>query len=120
MSIQNGVNEIYEQFIQLRLKNKSGEIFKENWKIPRNDNITPLRYDFVKEISLNMHFECENLDFLKSKFQASIQEKLENDELTLVEIINDTGDKILTLEDQKGLLNQVEIFSIKESLVFCE
>ena len=120
MSIQNGVNEIYEQLIQFRFKNKSGEFYKEDWRILRNNNIVPHRYDFVKEISLNIYFECEDLDSLKSKFQDKIQQKIKNDELTIIEIINDTGEKILTVEEQKELLNQIEIFSIKESLIFCE
>lgn len=90
MSIQNGVNEIYEQLIQFRFKNKSGEFYKEDWRILRNNNIVPHRYDFVKEISLNIYFECEDLDSLKSKFQDKIQQKIKNDELTIIEIINDT------------------------------
>ena len=120
MSIQNGVNEIYEQLIQFRFKNKSGEFYKKDWRILRNNNIVPHRYDFVKEISLNIYFECEDLDSLKSKFQDKIQQKIKNDELTIIEIINDTDEKILTVEEQKELLNQIEIFAMKESLIFCE
>ncbi|MFD1438146.1 hypothetical protein HLH14_02105 [Acinetobacter sp. ANC 4282] len=120
MSIHNGINEIYEQSIQLKFKNKNGAIVVENWKILKDENIAPSRYDFVKEVSLDIPFECESFDALRIKYQVSIQRKLKNTELTIVEIINETAEKILTVEEQKELLNQIEIFSIKESLIFCE
>ncbi|WP_411688607.1 hypothetical protein [Acinetobacter indicus] len=120
MSIHNGINEIYEQSIQLKFKNKNGNIVVENWKVLKDENISPSRYDFVKEMSLNKPFECESLDELRIKYQVNIQQELKNNELTIVEIINEANEKILTLEEQKKLLNQIEIFSIKESLIFCE
>lgn len=120
MSTVNGINEIYEQSIQLEFKNSNGETIIENWKILKNQNIVPSKYAFVKEFSSNMLFECGSLDELKEKFKVNIQQELKNSKLTLVAIINNTGEKILTLEEQKKLLSQVEIFSIKESLIFCE
>lgn len=120
MSVQNGVNETYMQCIQIKLKNNSGETFVENWNILKNENDKPIRYDFVKDIISNIHFDCDDLDSLKSKFQKTLCEELKNEELTLIEIINDTGEKILTLEDQKQLLNQIDLFPKKECLIYCE
>lgn len=120
MSVQNGVNETYMQCIQIKLKNNSGETFVENWNILKNENDTPIRYDFVKDNFSDKCFECENLDSLESKFQTTLCEKLKNEELTLIKIINDTGDKILTLEDQKQLLSQIGLFPKKESLIYCD
>ncbi|MCO8054636.1 hypothetical protein [Acinetobacter towneri] len=120
MSTVNGINEIYEQSIQLEFKNSNGETIIENWKISKNQNIVPSKYAFLKEFSTDMLFECGSLDELKEKFKVNIQQELKNNKLTLVAIINNTGEKILTLEKQNKLLSQVEIFSIKESLIFCE
>lgn len=120
MSIHNGINKIYEQVIQFKFKNKNGDIISENWKVLENENIFPIRYDFVKEFSFNVFFECENIDVLRIKYQAISQQKLKNNELNIVEIINEVSEKILTIEAQKELLNQIEIFPIKESLVLCK
>lgn len=122
MSIHNGINKIYEQVIQFKFKfkNKNSDIISENWKVLENENIFPIRYDFVKEFSFNVFFECENIDVLRIKYQAISQQKLKNNELNIVEIINEVSEKILTIEAQKELLNQIEIFPIKESLVLCK
>lgn len=118
MSIHTGINEIYEQVIQFKFKNKDGNIILENWSVLKDENISPIRYDFVKKFSFNISFECENMEALQTKYQSAIQQKLRNNELTVIEIINEVSEKILIVEDQKDLLNQIEIFCIKESLVF--
>ena len=120
MSMQNGVNELYFQDIQFKFKSVNGEILLEKWNILKDNNVSPIQYDFIKEIILDIPCECKSLDELKYKFQVSIQQRLSNDELTLVEIINDTGKKILTLEEQKNLLNQIGLFAFNESLIFSE
>lgn len=118
MSIQNGVNELYFQDIQLKLKSSNGEIIIEKWEILKDNNTNPVQYDFIKERVFDRPCECKNLDELKYKFQISIQQRLNNDRLILVEVINDTGEKILTLEEQKNLLNQIGLSSLNESLIF--
>lgn len=122
MSIQNGYNEIYEQKLQLKFKaiNQSEPIV-ENWYLLKNKNINlSPRYDFVKTIYMDMQLECEDITSLASKFKATIKEMIKDSNGTLIEIINDTGAKLLTLEQQRGLLQEIGITSIpiiSESLI---
>ncbi|PZO96780.1 MAG: hypothetical protein DI631_00760 [Acinetobacter johnsonii] len=60
------------------------------------------------------------MDTLRIKYQAIIQQKLKNNELNIFKITNKASKKILTIENQEVLLNQIEIFSIKESFVLCK
>lgn len=60
------------------------------------------------------------MDTLRIKYQAIIQQKLKNNELNIFEITNEASKRILTIEPQEVLLNQIEIFSIKESFVLCK
>ncbi|WP_168397449.1 hypothetical protein [Acinetobacter indicus] len=60
------------------------------------------------------------MDTLRIKYQAIIQQKLKNNELNIFEITNEASKRIFTIEPQEVLLNQIEIFSIKESFVLCK
>lgn len=121
MSIHNGVNELYLHEIQFVFSTVKGEVEKEIWNFIKDENMEPTKYGFIQEGKLSIDYVCECMDLsqLKNKFENIIKQKI-NSDLSLVEVINAAGAKILTLENQKEVLGKLGLFALKESLVFSE
>lgn len=117
MSIKNFVNEVFMQQISLIIETSKGEEAVEVWHFVKNENTQPATYDFVKFLNLDGFYGCKNLDELKNKFQRTIQNKLEEG-FDLKQIINDGGEQIVTVLEQKELLETIGLCQIKEVLIF--
>ena len=116
MSIKNGVNEVFIQKVSLIFETSKGEEVTEVWNFVKNENIQPKTYDFVEFLNLDGFYDCKDLNELKNKFQATIQNKVEEG-FDLKRLENDGGEQIVATEEQKKLLEGNGLSSVKEMLI---